>query len=216
MLRLPLPIQTSLAVTSPQRSAGPSHSTGGSHHLNLALGDQPGARPSARGLSASRMNEGSAGSPGSRGSAHPRGGRNRHATRSGGPRKSHNASGSKLLARAGRRKGRASSARKRGEPVQPRVGSPSDRSRSRAEPSCHEADGDAHAHEYDTCGNVYKDKKFHLQHFKDITNIRRVTKGQFKELGQMLAEGKGRIPIFGYPLVCFSPQGEAANPRERP
>ena len=204
---LPQPIQS-----SPQQSVGPSHSTGGSHYLNLALGDQPSARPSARGLSASRRGEDS---PGSRGSAQPRGGRNRHAARAGALRKSQNVSGSKLLARAGRKKGRASSARKRREPAHARAGSPADRSRSRGEPSCHEEDDEAHEHEYDTCGNVFRDKKFHLRHFQDIANIRRVTKDQFKELGDMIDEGKGRLPIFGYPLVCFSPQGEAANPRER-
>jgi len=50
-----------------------------------------------------------------------------------------------------------------------------------------------------------QDGMYQLNHFRDIHNIRKVTKNQFKELGSILDERKGRVPIFGYPLFNFSP-----------
>jgi len=38
-----------------------------------------------------------------------------------------------------------------------------------------------------------------------------VTNGAFKELGDMINERKGKIPIFGYPLLCFSPHHEGED-----
>ena len=46
---------------------------------------------------------------------------------------------------------------------------------------------------------------FSREEFKKIENIRLITKGNTKELGEILNEGKGNIPIFGYPLICYSP-----------
>ena len=47
--------------------------------------------------------------------------------------------------------------------------------------------------------------KFTWEELKDIKVIRRINKDQYKELGHMLDDGKGNIPIFGYPLICYSP-----------
>ena len=51
-----------------------------------------------------------------------------------------------------------------------------------------------------------KDDEYDISYFKDVDNIRKVTKGSFKELGDILNEGNDRIPIFGYPLFNFSPR----------
>jgi hypothetical protein len=40
---------------------------------------------------------------------------------------------------------------------------------------------------------------------KDIKQIRSITKDIYKDLDALVSEGKGKIPIFGYPLICFSP-----------
>ena len=57
---------------------------------------------------------------------------------------------------------------------------------------------------------------YQLNHFKDIANIRRVTKDQFRELGSVLEDRQGGVPIFGYPLFNFSPRcaGHRCDPRE--
>ena len=53
--------------------------------------------------------------------------------------------------------------------------------------------------------------KFTWNELKDIKVIRRINKDQYKELGHLLNDGKGNIPIFGYPLVCYSPN---SNPQD--
>lgn len=46
--------------------------------------------------------------------------------------------------------------------------------------------------------------KFHLEELSDIKMIRKVTKDAYKDLGELLDSNK-KVPIFGYPLLCYSP-----------
>lgn len=48
-------------------------------------------------------------------------------------------------------------------------------------------------------------KKFSMEQLKDIHTIRKINKNSFKDLSKLLNDGKGHIPIFGYPLICYSP-----------
>jgi len=50
-----------------------------------------------------------------------------------------------------------------------------------------------------------RNMKFSLAELKDINMIRQITRGSLKDLGDLLNERAGRVPIFGYPLVCYSP-----------
>ena len=45
---------------------------------------------------------------------------------------------------------------------------------------------------------------FDLKDLRDINMIRKVTKDSFKDLGDLLNNRK-KIPVFGYPLLCYSP-----------
>ena len=47
--------------------------------------------------------------------------------------------------------------------------------------------------------------QFTYEELKKVDTIRKITKGNIKDLGELLNEGKGKIPIFGYPLICYSP-----------
>ena len=47
--------------------------------------------------------------------------------------------------------------------------------------------------------------KFSLAELKDINMIRQITRTSLKDLGDLLNERAGRVPIFGYPLLCYSP-----------
>lgn len=49
-----------------------------------------------------------------------------------------------------------------------------------------------------------KGMRFDLKELRDITMIRKITKDSYKDLGDLLNYGK-KIPIFGYPLICYSP-----------
>ena len=48
-------------------------------------------------------------------------------------------------------------------------------------------------------------EKYSLEELRDINIIRKITKGSYKELGDLIDERKGTIPIFGYPLMSYSP-----------
>ena len=39
----------------------------------------------------------------------------------------------------------------------------------------------------------------------NLDDVRKLTSGNCKELEQFVANIKGRIPIFGYPMMCYSP-----------
>ena len=54
-------------------------------------------------------------------------------------------------------------------------------------------------------GKDMQQQFYQLNYFKDIGNIRWATKGSFKDLGTILDERKGRVPIFGYAPFNFSP-----------
>jgi hypothetical protein len=43
-----------------------------------------------------------------------------------------------------------------------------------------------------------------IRDLKDINMIRKVTKDSFKDLGDLLNSRK-QVPVFGYPLICYSP-----------
>jgi hypothetical protein len=38
-----------------------------------------------------------------------------------------------------------------------------------------------------------------------MEKIRSVTKGVFKELNPYVDDNSGRVPVFGFPLICYSP-----------
>ena len=46
---------------------------------------------------------------------------------------------------------------------------------------------------------------FNKEELHDIKNIREINKNSSKELAIYVDEVKGHIPIFGYPLMCYSP-----------
>ena len=48
-------------------------------------------------------------------------------------------------------------------------------------------------------------QKFTMEQLKSIHTIHRINKNSFKDLSKLLSDGKGHIPIFGYPLICYSP-----------
>ena len=48
-------------------------------------------------------------------------------------------------------------------------------------------------------------EKYDLRELRDIKTIRQITKGTYKDLGILINDRKGTIPIFGYPLICYSP-----------
>ena len=57
-------------------------------------------------------------------------------------------------------------------------------------------------------GNALSRRKFEPSELKKIETIRLITQDCHKDLGKLLDDFSGtqaRIPIFGYPLVCYSP-----------
>mmetsp|Transcript_4035 Transcript_4035/g.6048 ORF Transcript_4035/g.6048 Transcript_4035/m.6048 type:complete len:103 (+) Transcript_4035:1186-1494(+) len=56
---------------------------------------------------------------------------------------------------------------------------------------------------------------FTQEDLKNIETIRKITKDTYKELGEFLNERKGQVPIFGYPLICYSPNSFEPKPRPR-
>ena len=52
------------------------------------------------------------------------------------------------------------------------------------------------------------DAKIDITDLSNIENIRKVTRGQFKELSQFVDDRKGRIPLFGFPMISYSPPNE--------
>ena len=45
--------------------------------------------------------------------------------------------------------------------------------------------------------------------------IRKITKDSFKELGDLLDGGQTQVPVFGYPLICYSPKAEEEDQAQR-
>ena len=48
----------------------------------------------------------------------------------------------------------------------------------------------------------------------DISNlegVRSLTRGKCKELEKFVSNIKGRIPVFGYPMLCYSPPSTGLN-----
>ena len=61
---------------------------------------------------------------------------------------------------------------------------------------------------YGILGNAAKKKNKQVPAGGEVTNleeVRKLTSGNCKELEQFVANVKGRIPIFGYPMMCYSP-----------
>lgn len=54
-------------------------------------------------------------------------------------------------------------------------------------------------------GGSLSGKKFKLNELKDIETIRRINANSSKELAVYVDDRKGKIPIFGYPIMCYSP-----------
>ena len=48
-------------------------------------------------------------------------------------------------------------------------------------------------------------KKLEGKVIQDIDQIREITKGTLKDLGEFLNSGFTQVPVFGYPPVCYSP-----------
>ena len=46
---------------------------------------------------------------------------------------------------------------------------------------------------------------------QDLEGVRNLTKGKCKELEEFVANVKGRIPVFGYPMMCYSPPASGLN-----
>ena len=38
-----------------------------------------------------------------------------------------------------------------------------------------------------------------------MEDVRKLTNGNCKELEEFVGDVKGRIPVFGYPMMCYSP-----------
>ena len=49
-----------------------------------------------------------------------------------------------------------------------------------------------------------KNLKIDIRELRDLAKIRKVTKNSYKDLGDLL-NTNSKIPIFGYPLICYSP-----------
>ena len=49
-----------------------------------------------------------------------------------------------------------------------------------------------------------KNMKIDIRELRDLAKIRKVTKNSYKDLGDLL-NTNSKIPIFGYPLICYSP-----------
>ena len=57
-------------------------------------------------------------------------------------------------------------------------------------------------------GNVRKNKNKKVPAGGLVTNLddlRKITSGNCKELEEYVTDVKGRIPIFGYPMISYSP-----------
>ena len=50
---------------------------------------------------------------------------------------------------------------------------------------------------------------------QDLEGVRSLTRGKCKELEQFVANVKGRIPVFGYPMMCYSPPASGLNPADK-
>ena len=44
-----------------------------------------------------------------------------------------------------------------------------------------------------------------MQELNDVEKIRKVTKGVYRELNPFVDDNSGRVPVFGFPLICYSP-----------
>ena len=51
-----------------------------------------------------------------------------------------------------------------------------------------------------------------IRDLKDINMIRKITKDSYKDLGDLLNSRK-QVPVFGYPLICYSPNQSLNNHR---
>ena len=49
----------------------------------------------------------------------------------------------------------------------------------------------------------------------NLEDVRKLTRGNCKALEQYVANVKGRIPIFGYPLMAYSPPGSGVTLTDR-
>lgn len=55
-----------------------------------------------------------------------------------------------------------------------------------------------------TGGDIAK-MKFDLNQLRDIKTIRKINANSSKELAIYVDDRKGKVPIFGYPVMCYSP-----------
>lgn len=58
---------------------------------------------------------------------------------------------------------------------------------------------------------ITKEKLLRMQELHDVEKIRKVTKGVYKELNPFVDDSSGRVPVFGFPLICYSPRGNGES-----
>ena len=54
-------------------------------------------------------------------------------------------------------------------------------------------------------GDNLSKMKFDNEQMKNIETIRYINKNSSKELAVYVDDRMGKVPIFGYPLMCYSP-----------